>query len=85
MFVDITVLIPVGLTTVVPADAIVASGLRNTVFVERSAGVFEPREIRIGRRFGDRVQVLDGVAPRERIAVSGTFLLDAESRMRVFQ
>jgi Cu(I)/Ag(I) efflux system membrane fusion protein len=85
MFVDVTVQVPYGLTTVVPADAIVASGLRNTVFVERAAGVFEPREIRTGRRFGDRVQVVAGLAPRERIAVSGTFLLDAESRMKVFQ
>ena len=65
-----------------PGEAIVASGLRNTVFVERTAGVFEPRVVKTGRRFAGRVQILDGLAPGERIAVSGMFLLDSESRMR---
>jgi len=38
--------------------------------------------VRTGRRHGSRISVLDGLAPGERIAVSGTFLLDSESRMK---
>jgi Cu(I)/Ag(I) efflux system membrane fusion protein len=81
MFVDVQLLVPYAATLTVPADALVASGLRNTVFVERSAGIFEPRQVHTGRRLGDRVEVLSGLSEGDRIVVSGTFLLDSESRM----
>jgi len=81
MFVDVTLLVPYGSAVTVPRDAVVASGLDSTVFVERSAGVFEPRRVRTGRRYDDRVEILDGLTAGERIVVSGTFLLDSESRM----
>jgi Cu(I)/Ag(I) efflux system membrane fusion protein len=83
MFVDVELQVPYAATLTVPGEAVVRSGLRSTVFVERSAGVFEPREVKTGRRLADRVQILEGLAPGERLAVSGTFLLDSESRMRV--
>jgi Cu(I)/Ag(I) efflux system membrane fusion protein len=66
----------------VPADAVVYSGLSTRVFIERSAGLFEPREVQVGRRHGGRVAIAKGLAPGERIALSGTFLLDSESRMK---
>jgi YHS domain-containing protein len=56
--------------------------MRKTVFVERGNGYFEPREIETGWRFGDRVEVVKGLAAGERIVVSGTFLVDSESRMK---
>jgi RND family efflux transporter MFP subunit len=82
MFVDVDVEIPRPSGITVPADAVVTTGLRNTVFVERSAGIFEPREVEIGPRFGDRLTILNGVSAGERIAVTGTFLLDSETRMK---
>jgi RND family efflux transporter MFP subunit len=82
MFVDVDLEVPFAPSILVPADAIVTSGLRNSVFVERSAGIFEPREVELGRRLGNRVAVERGLEPFERIAVSGTFLLDSESRMK---
>ena len=82
MFVDVHVTVSHGRTIEVPADAVVGAGLKNTVFVERSAGSFEAREVKVGRRSGDRVEILEGVVSGERIVVSGTFLLDSESRMR---
>jgi RND family efflux transporter MFP subunit len=82
MFVDVELEVPYPASILIPADAIVASGLRNTVFIERSAGVFEPRDVTLGRRLGDRVIVERGIEPFERLAVSGTFLLDSESRMK---
>jgi len=83
MFVDVQLELPYQATLTVPRDAIIGSGLRNSVFVERTAGVFEPREVKMGRRLGDRVEIVDGLAAGERIVVSGTFLLDSDSRMRV--
>ncbi len=83
MFVDVElpVNLPPGLT--VPADAILDSGLKKTVFVDRGNGNFEPREVETGWHAGERVQIVKGLSPGERIVVSGNFLLDSESRMKL--
>jgi membrane fusion protein, copper/silver efflux system len=83
MFVDVDLQIPYAPSILVPADAVVMSGLRNSVFVETSPGIFEPRVVALGRRVDGRVIVERGLEASERIAVSGTFLLDSESRMNV--
>ena len=67
----------------VPADAILDSGLKQTVFVDRGNGFFEPRRVETGWRLGDRVEIVQGLKPGERIVVSGNFLIDSESRMRL--
>jgi membrane fusion protein, copper/silver efflux system len=68
--------------TTVPADAIVESGLQKIVFVDKGNGNFESRAVETGWRFGGRVQIVHGLDLGESIVVSGTFLLDSESRMR---
>lgn len=82
MFVDVELPVagPAGLT--VPQDAVIDSGHEQRVFVERSAGVFEPRSVQIGWRSGDRVEIVHGLAEGERVVVEGTFLVDSESRLR---
>jgi RND family efflux transporter MFP subunit len=65
----------------VPADAVLASGLRKTVFVDRGNGYFEPREVETGWRHGGRVEGTRGLDPGERIVVSGNFLIDSESKL----
>ena len=82
MFVDVEFQINLPPVLVVPADAIVDSGLRKTVFVDRGNGYFEPRQVETGSRIGDEVQVTKGLHNGERIVISGTFLVDSESRMR---
>ncbi len=82
MYVDLEFPISLPEATTVPADAIVESGLRKTVFVTRGEGWFEPRTVETGWRFGGRVQIVHGLEPGESIVVSGNFLLGSESRMR---
>ena len=82
MFVDIELLISLPPTITVPVDAVLDSGLKKTVFVERGTGVFEPRAVETGWRFGGTVEIVRGLVAGERIVVSGTFLLDSETRMR---
>ena len=82
MFVDVELPVDLPPALVVPADAIVDSGLRKTVFVERGHGSFEPRLVETGWRVGDDVEVTKGLEPGERIVISGTFLVDSESRMK---
>lgn len=81
MFVDVEVPIARPPALTVPADAVIDSGASKVIYVDRGEGVFEPRDVRIGARYDGRVEVVDGLQPGERIAVSGVFLLDSESRL----
>jgi multidrug efflux pump subunit AcrA (membrane-fusion protein)/YHS domain-containing protein len=82
MFVDVEFPVDLPPALTVPADAIVDSGLRKTVFVEKGDGYFEPRLVETGRRIGDEVEVTKGLTPGERIVIAGTFFIDSESRMK---
>jgi Cu(I)/Ag(I) efflux system membrane fusion protein len=82
MFVDIEFPVNLPPTLVVPADAIVDTGLRKTVFVDRGNGYFEPRLVETGWRIGENVQVTKGLVSGDRIVISGTFLVDSESHMK---
>jgi Cu(I)/Ag(I) efflux system membrane fusion protein len=82
MFVDVAFAIELPETLAVPAEAIVDTGLRKTLFVDRGNGFFEPRQVETGWRIGDQVEVTKGLMAGERIVISGTFLIDSESRMK---
>jgi membrane fusion protein, copper/silver efflux system len=82
MFVDVQFAIDLPESLAVPADAIVDSGLRKTVFVDRGNGYFEPRQVATGWRIADQVEIVKGLMAGERIVIAGTFLIDSESRMK---
>jgi hypothetical protein len=82
MFLDAEVPLPLPAAVTVPVDAVIDSGVRQIVFVDRGNGYFEPRPVETGWRVGDRVEITRGLRPGERIVLSGTFLLDSESRMK---
>lgn len=63
-------------------SAVIDSGTRRTVLVERGVGVYEPREVTLGRRGDDYTQVLTGVVEGERVVTSANFLIDAESNLK---
>jgi Cu(I)/Ag(I) efflux system membrane fusion protein len=66
----------------VPDSAVLDSGVRKVVFVEREPGRFQPRDIKVGARGDGFVSVLEGVNEGERVVVRANFLIDAESNMR---
>jgi membrane fusion protein, copper/silver efflux system len=78
--VELPVHLPPAVT--VPLDALVDSGARSRVYIEHGEGIFEPREVETGRRFDERVEILQGVQPGERVVAAATFLVDSESRLR---
>jgi Cu(I)/Ag(I) efflux system membrane fusion protein len=82
MFVDVAFELAFPPAVVVPADAVLDSGLKKTVFVELGNGVFEPRTVETGWRMGDRVEIVTGLTSGERIVVAGNFFIDSESRMK---
>ncbi len=83
MFVDIELPVSLPPAITVSADAVLDSGVKKTVFVDRGKGLFEPREVETGWRFDDRVEIRKGLKPGERIAVSGNFLIDSESKLQL--
>jgi len=82
MFVDVELPLSGSPGLIVPQDAVIDSGQEQRVFVERSAGVFEPRRVQIGWRSGDRVEIVHGLTEGDRVVVEGTFLVDSESRLK---
>ncbi len=66
----------------VPESAVIDSGTRRVVLVDKGDGRFEPRTVTIGRKAGAYYPVLDGVSDGERVVVSATFLIDSESNLR---
>ena len=65
----------------VPESAVIDTGASKVVYVEVDPGVFEGREVVLGPRSGDRYPVLEGLAPGEKVAAAGSFLIDAETRL----
>jgi Cu(I)/Ag(I) efflux system membrane fusion protein len=65
----------------VPESAVIDTGKDKIVYVEAEPGVFEGRKVVLGPRSGDRFPVLEGLASGEKVAATGAFLIDAESRI----
>ena len=66
----------------VPDSAVLDSGKRQLVLVERGEGLFEPRDVRVGQRGEGYVEIREGLAERDRVVVSANFLIDAESNLQ---
>jgi Cu(I)/Ag(I) efflux system membrane fusion protein len=66
----------------VPESAVLDTGGRQAVFVDKGEGRFEPRDLKLGHRGGGYVEVREGVAEGEPVVVSANFLIDAESNLK---
>ncbi len=66
----------------VPESAVLSTGERNIVFVEKAPGEFEPREVKLGVKTQDYYEVKSGLSAGEKVVTSGNFLLDSESKLR---
>lgn len=82
MLATVTLHAPPSNVLVVPANALVDTGTQQLVFIAEGDGRFSPREVRIGRRTGDDVEVLGGVKEGDEVASAATFFLDSESQLR---
>ncbi len=67
---------------VIPAEAVVRSGVREQVFVVREPGKFEPREVTLGVESDGWVEVLSGLSEGEQVVTSAQFLIDSESKLK---
>ncbi len=66
----------------VPEEALIDRGYEQIVYVEKEPGLFVPRRVLAGERGGGWAEIVEGLRAGERVAASGAFLVDSESRMR---
>lgn len=82
MFTNVEVKIDLGKKLSIPDDAIIDTGTRQVVYVDKGDGYFEPREIMLGVRGEGFREVVRGLKAGERIASSATFLIDSEAQLK---
>lgn len=66
----------------VPAEAVLHTGERSVVIVQKAKGVFEPREVQIGATGDGYQEVRHGLQPGEVVVTSSQFLIDSESNLK---
>ncbi len=82
MYAGVEITIRLGDKVAVPEGAIIDTGIRKVAIVEKGAGYFEPRDVKLGTKAGDYYEVLDGLKVGERVVTSANFLIDSESRLK---
>ena len=81
MYANVEIDVEGGRKLAIPEEAVLDSGIRKLVFVDKGEGRYAPAEIRVGSKFDRYYEVLSGVSAGEKIIASASFLLDSESRL----
>ena len=71
-----------GPVVTVPVSAVIDSGTRRIVLIQAGEGRFEPREVKLGARSDNYIEVTEGVKDGEAVVVAANFLIDAESNLK---
>ncbi|MFC4172397.1 efflux RND transporter periplasmic adaptor subunit [Microvirga sp. GCM10011540] len=83
MYADVEIATGAGKPVVaVPDSALIDTGTRQVVIVDKGEGRFEPRQVKVGVSGNGFVQIREGVEPGEQVVVSANFLIDAESNLK---
>ncbi|WP_296710927.1 efflux RND transporter periplasmic adaptor subunit [Rhodoblastus sp.] len=71
-----------GPVLAVPDSAVIDTGARQVVILDKGEGRFEPREVKIGTQGGGFTEIRGGIAVGDRVVVAANFLIDAESNLK---
>jgi RND family efflux transporter MFP subunit len=82
MYVNVELAMNMGEALTVSVSAVMPTGTRNVVFVDKGEGKLEPRIVQLGTKYGDIYEVQSGLAEGERVVASANFLIDAESKVQ---
>jgi Cu(I)/Ag(I) efflux system membrane fusion protein len=82
MYANVEIDIDSGRKLAIPDEAVLDSGLRKVVFLDKGEGRFEPAEVKLGNKFDGYYEVLSGLSQGQRILASAGFFLDSESRLK---
>jgi membrane fusion protein, copper/silver efflux system len=81
MYANMELKADLGERLAVPESAVLHSGVRKLVFIDRGEGRLEPREVSLGVQADGYWEVVSGLKEEERIVTSGNFLIDSESKL----
>jgi RND family efflux transporter MFP subunit len=82
MYVNAELAMDMGEALTVPVSAVMPTGERNVVFIDKGEGKLEPRIVQLGGKYGDVYAVNSGLKEGERVVASANFLIDAESKIQ---
>lgn len=82
MFTDVFITFSLGRRLAIPEDAVIDTGLRTIVYVQKGQEGFEPREVLLGISADGMREVIKGLKPGERVVSNGTFLIDSEAKLK---
>jgi Cu(I)/Ag(I) efflux system membrane fusion protein len=82
MFANVELEVDLGPRLVVPRSALLDTGTRQVVYVREGEGSFVGREVRVGARVGEEVEILAGIAPGEEVVAKAGFLIDSQSQLQ---
>lgn len=82
MFTNVEIKIDLGKKLIIPDEAIIDTGTRKIIYVDKGEGYFEPREILTGLKADGMTEVTEGIKVGEKVAASGTFLIDSEAQLK---
>jgi Cu(I)/Ag(I) efflux system membrane fusion protein len=82
MFADVVIRVALGTRLSIPESAVIDTGARKLAILARGEGYFEPREVKLGVKSDDYVEVVSGLVSGDPIVVSANFLIDSETRLK---
>jgi len=82
MYVNAELEMDMGVALTIPVSAVMPTGTRSVVFVDKGEGKLEPRIVQLGTKYGDIYEVKSGLQENERVVASANFLIDAESKVQ---
>jgi Cu(I)/Ag(I) efflux system membrane fusion protein len=82
MYVDVQLKLDQGEGLSMPVSAVLPTGQRNLVFVDKGEGKLEPRFIQLGRKYGELYEIKSGLKESESVVASANFLIDAEAKVQ---
>ena len=82
MYVNAELEMDMGKALTIPVSAVMPTGTRSVVFVDKGQGKLEPRVVQLGTKYADIYEVKSGLQENERVVASANFLIDAESKVQ---
>jgi len=82
MYANVELKIPLGKRLVVPDEAVLDSGTKQLIFIDKGQGTFEPRDVKVGARVDGYTEILAGLSAGEKVVTSANFLIDSESQLK---
>jgi Cu(I)/Ag(I) efflux system membrane fusion protein len=82
MYTDVEIFIDLGSRLAVPESAVINTGTRQIIYVDKGDGNFEPRDVTTGIRAEGLIEVTTGVEAGDQVASEANFLIDSEARLK---